>query len=76
MPNGLLQAAFSGIPVITTTSGSISDLFKEENSYIIEQNNPDSIIEKFNELVIDKNTFKKSAKLNHDAVSMFGLEKI
>lgn len=75
VPNGLLQAAFSGIPVITTTSGSISDLFKEENSYIIEQNNPDSIIEKFNELVIDKNTFKKSAKLNHDAVSMFGLEK-
>ena len=75
VPNGLLQAAFSGIPVITTSSGSISDLFKEENCYLIEQNSSESIIEKFNELVIDKNMSKKCERLRHSALETFGLEK-
>jgi glycosyltransferase involved in cell wall biosynthesis len=75
VPNGLLQAAFSGIPIITTTAGSISDLFDSENSYIINQNSPESIIEKFNELILDKNLKRKTTFLHSKAVENFGIEK-
>ena len=71
VPNGLLQAAFSGIPVITTNSGSISDLFNNENSYQIEQNNPESIVDKFNDLMLDKNLNKKIIKLHQDVTQNF-----
>jgi len=75
VPNGLLQAAFSGIPVITTQSGSISDLFNEENSYIINQDSSESIIEKFNELMFDKNVHQKASKLHKIATENFGIDK-
>jgi len=72
VPNGLLQAAFSGIPVITTTSGSISDLFNIDNSFIIEQNDSESIVDKFNELMTSKETKKKSERLFTKAEENFG----
>jgi len=75
VPNGLLQAAFSGIPVITTSAGSIGDLFNEGNSYHIEQNSSLSIIEKFNEMMVDKEIKLKSKKLYKDVSENFGLEK-
>jgi glycosyltransferase involved in cell wall biosynthesis len=75
VPNGLLQAAYSGLPVITTTSGSISDLFNEKNSYIIDQKSPESIIEKFNELIIDKHLHNKTKILYDEVSESFGQEK-
>jgi glycosyltransferase involved in cell wall biosynthesis len=75
VPNGLLQAAYSGLPVITTTSGSISDLFNEKNSYIIDQKSPESIIEKFNELIIDKHLHNKTKLLYDEVSESFGQEK-
>lgn len=75
VPNGLLQAAFSGLPVITTTSGSISDLFNQKNSFIIEQNSVDSIIEKFNELVLDKKLADKISMLNKEVLENFEIKK-
>lgn len=75
VPNGLLQAAFSGIPVITTTAGSIGDLFNESNSYIVNQDDSDSIIEKFNEMMVSKDSKSKAQKLFKDVSENFGLDK-
>lgn len=73
VPNALLQAAFSGLPIITTQSGSISDLFNSENSYLIHQNNSQDIVDKFMELVTDKNRNKKCDTLYNQAVKEFSL---
>jgi glycosyltransferase involved in cell wall biosynthesis len=71
VPNGLLQAAFSGMPIITTDAGSISDLFDAENSYQIEQNNPESIVDRFNEMMLDKNLHKKVLALHKKVLDNF-----
>ena len=73
VPNALLQAAFSGLPVITTLSGSISDLFDEKNSYIIIQNDSKDITMKFQEMLIDKNRDEKSEQLFNQASKEFSL---
>jgi glycosyltransferase involved in cell wall biosynthesis len=75
VPNGLLQAAYSGLPVITTLSGSIADLFNERNSYIIKQASFEDIIEKFNFLMLDKVRADKSEKLKKDVSENFDLIK-
>lgn len=75
VPNGLLQAAYSGLPVITTLSGSISDLFNETNSYIVNQNDSSDIVDKFNKLLLDKSRDKKSEKLYNEVSDQFDLEK-
>jgi len=75
VPNGLLQAAFSGLPVLTTNAGSIGDLYNNENSYIIEQNSSESIIEKFNEMVLDKQLNQKVQKLLHQVSENFEVSK-
>ena len=75
VPNGLLQAAYSGLPVITTLSGSISDLFNESNSYIVNQNDSLDIVEKFNKMILDKSRDKKSEKLLKEVSDQFDLEK-
>jgi glycosyltransferase involved in cell wall biosynthesis len=71
----LLQAAYSGLPVITTLSGSIADLFNERNSYIIKQASFEDIIEKFNFLMLDKVRADKSEKLKKDVSENFDLIK-
>lgn len=75
VPNGLLQAAYSGLPVITTKSGSISDLFNENNSYIIEQRSFDDIVDKFNLMILDKSRNEKSKKLAESVSESFDLDK-
>jgi glycosyltransferase involved in cell wall biosynthesis len=75
VPNGLLQAAYSGLPVITTLSGSIADLFNEKNSYIIKQGSSEDIIEKFNLLILDKTRQEKSDRLRKDVSDNFDLMK-
>ena len=75
VPNGLLQAAYSGLPVITTLAGSISDLFNNKNSYIINQDSSEDIIEKFNFLMLDKLRVGKSEKLKKDVSENFDLVK-
>ncbi len=75
VPNGLLQAAYSGVPVITTLAGSISDLFNDKNSYIINQGSSEDIIEKFNFLILDKMRLSKSEKLKKDVSENFDLVK-
>jgi len=75
VPNCLLQAAFSGIPVITTTSGSISDLFNEKNSYIVNQRDPLDIIDKFNDLILNKELDKKINLLYTKSLESFSLDK-
>jgi len=74
VPNGLLQAAYSGLPVITTKSGSISDLFNENNSYIIEQHSSSDIVDKFNTLILDKSRELKSRKLLENVRENFNLD--
>lgn len=71
IPNSLLQAAFNGLPIITTQSGSISDLFNEKNSYIINQKDVLDIIDKFNEMVIDKNLNKKVDLMHRNVIENF-----
>jgi len=73
VPNALLQAAFSGLPVITTLSGSISDLYDEKNSYIISQNDVKDIVMKFQELLNDENRTMKSELLFNQATKEFSL---
>jgi len=75
VPNCLLQAAFSGLPVITTKSGSISDLFNEKNSYIVNQRDSLDIIDKFNELILDKELDKRINLLFKESVENFSLDK-
>jgi len=75
IPNSLLQAAFNGLPIITTQAGSISDLFNEKNSYIINQRDVLDIIDKFNEMVIDKNLTKKIELMHKNVVESFDEEK-
>lgn len=75
VPNGLLQAAYSGLPVITTTAGSISDLFNDKNSYIINQNDSNDIIEKFNLMILDKKRLEKTENLRKDVHKNFDLDK-
>ena len=73
VPNALLQAAFSGIPVITTQSGSIGDLFDENNSYLINQNDIHDIVIKFQELLKDNQRNNKIEKLYNQAAKEFSL---
>jgi len=73
VPNALLQAAFSGLPVITTLSGSIGDLFDEKNAYIINQNDSEDIIIKFQELLKDSKRKSKSELLFNQASKEFSL---
>lgn len=73
VPNALLQAAFSGLPVITTLSGSIGDLFDEKNSYIINQNDIKDILIKFQELIKDSQRDLKSELLFKQASKEFSL---
>jgi colanic acid/amylovoran biosynthesis glycosyltransferase len=75
VPNCLLQASFSGLPIITTQSGSISDLFNEKNSYIVNQRDPLDIIDKFNELVLDKDLDKKVNLSLKKSIENFSLDK-
>jgi glycosyltransferase involved in cell wall biosynthesis len=75
VPNGLIQAAYSGLPVITTKSGSIADLFNDKNSYIIKQNDVEDIIEKFNFMILDKSRNEKAEKLHKDVSENFDLKK-
>ena len=75
IPNSLLQAAFNGLPIITTQAGSISDLFNEKNSYIINQKDILDIIDKFNEMVIDKNISKKVDLMHKDVMENFDESK-
>lgn len=75
VPNGLLQAAYSGLPVITTQSGSISDLFNKNNSYIVEQNSSEDIVDKFNNLVLDKSRNEKSKRLVEAVKENFDLDR-
>lgn len=75
IPNSLLQAAFNGLPIITTQAGSISDLFNEKNSYIINQKDVLDIIDKFNEMVIDKNLSKKVGLMHKDVMENFDESK-
>ena len=73
VPNALLQAAFSGIPVLTTLSGSIADLYDEKNSYIIEQKDVHDIVIKFQEMLNDRSRKSKSERLFDRAKSEFSL---
>lgn len=73
IPNVLLQAGFSGLPIITTLSGSISDLFDDTNSYIIEQNSTTDLELKFQELIKDKNRDLKSERLYNQVGKEFSL---
>ena len=73
VPNALLQAAFSGLPVITTKSGSISDLFDEKNSYIINQSDVNDIVIKFQEMLKDESRLAKSDLLYKQAGKEFSL---
>jgi len=68
-----LQAAFSGLPVITTKSGSISDLFDEKNSYIINQSDVNDIVIKFQEMLKDESRLAKSDLLYKQAGKEFSL---
>jgi len=73
VPNALLQAAFSGMPVITTLSGSIMDLFDEKNSYIIEQKDVHDIVIKFQDMLNDRERKARSEKLFKQATKEFSL---
>jgi glycosyltransferase involved in cell wall biosynthesis len=73
VPNALLQAAFSGLPVITTQSGSISDLFDEKNSYIINQSDVNDLVIKFQEMLKDESRLDKSDLLYKQAGKEFSL---
>ncbi len=68
VPNALLQACFSGLPIISTDSGSISDLLDESNSSKIPQNEIDGIVLAFKELV-ESNHYKNKVLLSFRKVS-------
>lgn len=74
IPNALLQAGFCGLPVMTTQSGSIKELFDDSNSLIIEQKNSQDIIIKFKDLVSNSDYQKRSHRLFQQVYSDFNLD--
>ena len=60
MPNAVLEAMSFGLPVITTNVGGISSIFKDgNNGYLIEYYKKNSLVKKIDDLIKDKELYKK-----------------
>ena len=66
MPNSVLEAMAFGLPVLTTKVGGLVDFFEEgKNGFYLEKYSSDSIVEKTNNIVINKELMLEIALNNH-----------
>jgi len=65
MPNAVLEAMAVGLPIITTRVGGLNDFFEDNvMGSFIETNNVNSIVDKVEYLMLNKETRNKMSKYN------------
>ncbi len=66
-PLVILEAMASGLPIIATDTGAISDMVIDgENGFIVEKQRPDQIAEKIRLLLTDSNLRKRMGRKNRE----------
>ncbi len=74
VPQSLIQALMMGVPSIATDVGSVRDLLKGENLYLVPPKSPESLVEAMSELMIDSKKRASLAKSSAASMQDFTLE--
>jgi len=71
MPCAILEAMASGLPVLTTRVGGVSDFFEDgKMGFLVEQRDAQSLSEKMQEILSDKDLAQKIGVYNRDYARM------
>ncbi len=72
VPNTIIEAALSKLPIVATDAGSIKDLLNDQNSILIEQKNAQQIADAIEKLMLDPELRENLGKrAYYDAKEMF-----
>jgi colanic acid/amylovoran biosynthesis glycosyltransferase len=76
VPNTVIEAALSKLPIIATDAGSIKDLLNEQNSILVEQKNAEQLASAIERLIYDPELRESLGKrAYYDAKEMFSSAK-
>lgn len=72
VPNTIIEASLSKLPIVATNAGSIKDLLNEQNSILVEQKNAEQIANAIEKLILDPSLRDRLGKrAYYDAKQMF-----
>lgn len=77
LPNVILEAMASGLPIVSTRVGGIPEIIKVgENGFLVEPKNPQQIAEKINLFLEDNKLREKISKNNKQKAKEFSWESV
>ena len=75
IPNTLIEAALSKLPIVTTTAGSISEFLTSDNALIVAQRHATGLADALETVINDRELGESLSKKAFDkALEMFNLE--
>jgi len=77
LPNVILEAMASGLPIVATRVGGIQDIVKDgENGFLVDPENPEQIAEKINLFLEDDKLREKISKNNKQKAKEYSWESV
>jgi glycosyltransferase involved in cell wall biosynthesis len=77
LPNVIIEAMASGLPIVATRVGGLPDIIKDgENGFLVDPKNPDQIAEKIKLFLEDDKLREKISKNNKKKVKEYSWESV